>query len=224
MTTVSAAEVLRVGQREVQRLGRNGTLTVVGRAGRTLLLDPVSVRRYAASQPAAGRPWAIATTWAAVEMLGGGGGRWLDATRRGRLRTKLREIDAGEFVWSTRGRSTRQTFRAAVDQVAAVREQLVATGLSDESDRLERVFELLPDARVAQGYIRAADLPVLIARFGLRHDVGGNVVVQVVEVDAAVTVASSTVLTALDLAEADDPRVRAAGRAYLEEALAQWRG
>ena len=222
MTSSQAAGVLGVGSREVQRLGQVGALTVLGTAGRTTLFDPASVHRYSQQAKAAGRPWTATTAWAAVDLLTGGNAGWLDARRRRRLRARLARLDAAGLIWLARRRSTRAEFDAPDSRLGELRAAVIATSTSDEEERLDVDFELLPNNRKVHGYIAADLLTDLTGRFGLYPFVAGNVVLQVVGVAPDVTVRASSVLTALDLAGSADPREQSAGRRYLEHALTEF--
>lgn len=232
MTTIAAARVLDVSSRQVQRLAAAGELTEVGRSGGNLLLDANSVHRLADRGRRRGRPWSEETVWAAVDLLQSGHTARLNAAQRSRLRARLRDMDALEFVRLARRRSEVSHYRASSSFLERLREHVTLTGSAAvaEDRAVANLFGLATGNRATvDGYVVRHLVRDYEDEFFLAADLSGNVVLRGTE--AAVTAddtvsghrrASETVI-ALDLAESLDIRERSAGLRVLTEKLRQQR-
>ncbi|MGV0737547.1 DNA-binding protein [Mycobacterium syngnathidarum] len=220
MTTSSAAEHLRVSERQVERLARAGELTVTRTVAGALLIDAASVHRLAQADRHGGRPASAATAWAALTLLSGERVGWLDRSALSRLRHRLRAVDANSLCWLARRRATVHRMQGWGQDGG-----LLHTGVSALRDpAMSALFDLAPVERGVDGYVRASDFDDLVTALGLFDDVEGSVTVRVVPDDVGYAVDHVLVAAvAADLAESLDARESAAGKRVLNSLLDDFR-
>ena len=222
MTSAEAARQLGIGVRQVERLLAAGDITRVATVGRTALIDVASVYRLHGRGVRRGRPWSAETIHAAIELLTDGQTGRLESTQRSRLRSRLRNMDAEDFVRATTRRSDVRRHRASGSFLDRLRRSVTLTGSSaiDASRAVAGRFGLAPTQRDAvDGYVDHATAQRLIDRCHLVDDAGGNVTLRItVDWKAEEDVADDVVI-ALDLAESLDVRERSAGLGLLRDRL-----
>lgn len=119
MTTHEAGERLGITQASVRQLVGCGQLTVVGKAGRALLLNRSSVERRAAAGSRRGRAWTPKVAWAALTMLSGGNLSWISPSEKSRLKSRLRGRTAEDVAALARHKDrTAATGRRPTDCVS----------------------------------------------------------------------------------------------------------
>ncbi len=224
MTSGEAARVLGVSVRQVQRLVETGELSGAGRVGRSLLIDTVSVNLLRANGSQRGRPWNQRTVWVALDLLSGVGSDELTSSQRWHLRERLRAMTPEHLVRLGRRRADVHRFRASESFLARVWHEVALTGgaaLSADAE-LAREFGLAAGGRpVVDGYVGPDDLHRIVSAYHLAEDLGGNVVLRVLDDVTRSRRGEPAALAtvALDLAESLDPRERSAGRRMLDRLL-----
>ncbi|MGJ9423867.1 hypothetical protein [Aeromicrobium sp. CF3.5] len=198
-----AAERLSVSVRQVQRLAKAGAIVAVG----ANLLDAESVHRFGRQR--AGhrqRAWAEDTAWAAIGLLAGVRVEWLGQAQRSRLKGRLRDIGADEFVSAVRNRATVHHFAAHRAAATRLGQRLVTASTSPLFD------DLTPASGAGvEGYLATDDLDGLIDEFALATDGVGDIDVTVCttsfDLGIIETIAGAgETLAAIDLATSLDPR------------------
>lgn len=219
VTTEVAAERLGVSQRQVQRLIASGELTGERTAGGAWLVDALALNALARTRPPRGRPWARETAWAALWQLSGLEADWLSVRTASRLSERLRHLDPAELVAACRRRASVHRHRASESFLDDLRGQIVLSGVSATTIAH---FGMSADRSRVDGYCPTATLDDLTTRFHLAADDRGNVTLRVVDdLDTALLDRSTMpiAVVALDLAESQEPRERAAGLRLLERLL-----
>ncbi len=207
MTMDVAAVRLGVSVRQVQRLAKAGAIVAVG----ANLLDAESVHRFGRQR--AGhrqRAWAEDTAWAAISLVADVRVDWLGQAQRSRLKGRLRDIGAEEFVSAVRNRAIVHRFAAHRAAARRLGERLVTAGTSP-------VFgDLTPaDGAGVDGYLATEELDGLIDEFVLATDGVGDidVIIRTTSFDLGIIegiAAAGGTLAAIDLATSLDPREHSA--------------
>lgn len=219
MTTQQAAERLGVTVRHVQRLVSAGDIAAIG----TDRIDAESVVQWLAQRGGSRvRAWEEATAWGAVDLLEGGSAPWLGQSQRSRLRAVLAGTDATMLAARTRNRAEVLRFHAHPKAVGRLSREVVPSGAGRGVGGLTAVSDRV------DGYVEAAVLDRLTARYRLEGDPSGPVVLRATRMplDVVTELAGGArhVLAGLDLAGSTDARERAAGSRILERALERLRG
>ena len=140
--------------------------------------------------------------------------------QRSRLTKTLREIAAAELVARTRNRAVLHYYRSHPAAVDRLRPHLVITAAHGE------LGELTTSTTGLDGYVSIDQVALLVGRYRLVKDPGGNVILRATTMDRNLvgSLATSPVLAALDLATSEDDRERAAGLDGLDSAIEGFRG
>ncbi len=211
-----AAHELGVSARTVQQMIERGVLCVVGTAGRTQVLDELSVQAVGRSR-GKGRKWSKRTLRAALDILDGGPGEGISASERSRLRATLRAGSVEDVVHAAASWRRRYRMRQTRGSRGDLRAALHPAGPSRlvGLDTAE-AFGLLPgDSWILTGYV--TDTAGLVRRFGLVDDADGDIAL--LEVDDVPP--CSLARTAIDLVLWGSAREHSAGREWLSRALAR---
>ena len=219
ITTQQAAERLGVTVRHVQRLVSAGELVAIG----TDRIDAESVVQWLAQRGGSRvRAWEEATAWGAVDLLEGGSAPWLGQSQRSRLRAALAGTGATELAARTRNRAEVLRFHAHPKAVSRLSGEVVSSGAGDGVGGLTAASDRV------DGYVAAAGLDRLTARYRLESDPSGAVVLRAtgMPLDVVTELARGArhVLAGLDLAGSTDARERAAGSRILDRALGRMGG
>lgn len=221
LTASETAVKLGISRQAVLRLAGSGRLTVSGRAGRAVIIDPASVERLAQAGTRRGRPWTPRIAWAALALLSGGKPDWISSSERSRLKARLRRIDPVELNLLARGKDFVTVHRATPAVIPEVADTLLPTGGSAMADpELADRFGLTAGGGTAEGYLMADHVADLTAAFGLVPDPGGNIILHELTIDepfAAGEVPLAAV--AVDLMNSLRTRERSAGARLLQELL-----
>lgn len=222
MSSVEAGAYLGVSVRQVQRLVDDGALERVGVVGRSSLIDASSVQRLKQQGSRRGRPWSARTIAAALDILSDGDTERLSSVERGRLRKRLKDMEAADLVRSMRQRASVTRFRASASFIDDITDAVHLTGeaaLAHDS-KLGPVFGLAAGASDGvDGYVDAKGAAQIIRSCHLVEDVQGNVTLRITAIDALLGDDLSPVVVAVDLAGSLATRQRSAGLAYLTERL-----
>ena len=225
VTTREAALRLKVSERQVRNMVRQGLLDVLP-GSPNLLITARSLARTAQQPRRTGRPWTPRVAWAALDLLSSGTAPWLLPAERYRLRESLKSRSVDEVITSARNRAMVKRFRAAPEaEQMLLRHHIVPTGGSAlaNPDVAER-FGLASGGSGADGYVGPGTAANLAASLGMVEDREGKVVLREVEFQDALQQDGAPVAAiALDLTESFAVREQSAGRRVLEELLArQW--
>lgn len=221
VVAADAAAQLGVNQQRVRALLARGDLRGE-RVGGTWLVDPSSLADHQhARQPAAGRPLAPVTAWAALLTMFG---TELDAetveafrfdgNRRRRVRA-LANRDVDDWRWLARRRANVRRYSTRPAYLERLRSQPGVTLAGTCSEHADIIAEVTDHVDVY------ADEPTcrrLVDRYRLRPDGAGNVTLRTIALEhpEQLSVIQNHLLpelvVAVDLCEQRDPRTAAAGR------------
>lgn len=221
LTVAEVVDKLGITRASVHDLLDSGQLAVSGKAGRTLLIDRSSVERLAATGTRRGRPWTARTAWAALWLLSGQNPTWISSSEKSRLKSRLRELDAGAVAVLARNKDKTLRYRATPDGLAALTGHLIASGASAMRDEeTAETFGMSGGGGIAEGYVMAGDAQALADAFGLVEDPDGNAIIHEVELaepfaDGRAPVAA----VAVDLMGSLATRERSAGQRVINELL-----
>ncbi|ACL42180.1 conserved hypothetical protein (plasmid) [Pseudarthrobacter chlorophenolicus A6] len=221
LTTKEVANRLGITPVSVRQLTGSGQLTVTGKVGRSILIDPASVERLASSGTRRGRAWAPKTAWAALALLSDIRPTWLSSPELSRLKNRLRKMDAGEVAILARNKDKTRRYRITVDGVPLVIEHLIPTGQTSMSDEnVAASFGMSGGSGIAEGYVMAGDAQQLADAFGMVEDPHGNVILHEVEFAEPFERGKAPVAAvAVDLINSLAVRERSAGERVLNELL-----
>lgn len=221
MTTHEAGARLGITQTSVRQLVASGQLTVVGKAGRALLLDRSSVERRAAAGSRRGRVWTPKVAWAALTMLSGGNPGWISASEKSRLRSRLHGRTAEDVAVLARNKDRVFRYRASADGLSLLHDRLIPGGVSAlRSEDIAARFGLTGGSGLVEGYVMEGDAEQLAVAFGMVEDPEGNVIVREVEVvEPFAEDRAPLAAVAVDLMGSLSTRERSAGRRVLMELL-----
>lgn len=219
--TAQVAKHLGITQVSVRQLIESGQLAVTGRVGRSLLLDPSSVERLAATGTRRGRAWTAKTAWAALALLSGQEPTWISSSEKSRLKGRLRTLDATTVCVLARNKDQTFRYRATPDALVALSDYLIASGATAMRDEtIAETFRLTGGSGIAEGYIMAGDAKVLADSFGLVEDPNGNTIIHEVELEEPFTGGRAPVAAvAVDLMGSLAVRERSAGQRVLAALL-----
>ncbi|MET4143814.1 DNA-binding protein [Arthrobacter sp. UYCo732] len=221
LTVMAAAERLGRSKMSVHRLITSGQLSVTGRAGKSLLIEPNSVERLASSGTRHGRAWTAKTAWAALALLSGQNPTWISASEKSRLKKRLSTLDAKAVCVLARNKDRTLRYRATPDALLALSDYLIfsgATAMRDESTA--ETFGLTGGSGIAEGYVMAGDAQALANSFGLVEDPEGNAIIHEVELEEPFTEGRAPVAAvAVDLMGSLATRERSAGQRVINELL-----
>lgn len=221
MTTHEAGERLGITQASVRQLVGSGQLTVVGKAGRTLLLNRSSVERRAAGGTRRGRAWTPKVAWAALALMSGTNPTWISSSEKSRLKSRLRGMTADDVATLSRNKDRIRRYRVTPDGLTMLLEHLIPGGVSalrDESVAAE--FGLTGGSGLAEGYVMEGDADQLAAALGMVEDPEGNAIIHEVAMtepfaDGRAPLAS----VAVDLMNSLATRERSAGQRVINGLL-----
>lgn len=201
----------------MRQLVESGQLTVTGRVGRSLLIDPSSVERLAAAGTRRGRAWTTKTAWAALALLSGQNPVWISSSEKSRLRNRLRHLDATAVCSLARNKDHITRYRATPDALVAISDYLIASGATAMRDETTaETFGMTGGSGIAEGYVMAGDAKVLADSFGLVEDPNGNAIIHEVELEEPFTDGRAPVAAvAVDLMGSLAFRDRSAGQSVL---------
>ena len=226
MTTAEASEELGVTRSMVRKLLGNGTLLSAGNAGRNILIDRESVRRYKSRGSVPGRKWSEKTSWAALSLISGGTPRWIDANSRYRLKIRIRSMDPEELAAAVSTKDCIQRYRIHPSGIPTVQDYLIPTGVAAlNSPETASRFRLAAGADIAEGYIDPEDALQLIEAFSMVPDPQGNVIMRLVStMEAFVDDIPLTAAIAVDLMDSLSTRERRAGEQAFHDIVFKWMG
>lgn len=226
MTTAEAGEELGVTRSMVRKLLDNGTLLSAGNAGRNLLIDRESVRRYKNRGSVPGRKWSEKTSWAALSLISGGAPRWIDANSRYRLKARIRSMDPEELAAAVSTKDRVQRYRIHASGIPRVQDYLIPTGVAAlNSPETASQFHLAAGSDVAEGYVGPEDASRLIDAFSMVPDPQGNVTMHLVTtMEAFVGDVAPTAAIAVDLMDSLSTRERRAGEQAFHDIVFKWLG
>ena len=215
ITISEAAERLGVSTRQVQRLVESGRIQKIRKVGSSFLVDDTGIQRVANARR--GRTWASHTAWAAIDLLELGSTKRIHGSSLSRLNSRLRSIDAVEFVRLAARRAT--TWRGIQTRrtKAQLKESTYLSGESLLSDpSVAHVFGLpAMESGTLEGYVTSDQWEATMTHFGLVADGEGDVLIHVTKDFPTVGI----VTCALDLAEQQSARERSAALHVLSERL-----
>ncbi|MBP2269164.1 excisionase family DNA binding protein [Pseudarthrobacter sp. PvP004] len=221
LSTAEVAERLGITQVSVRQLVQSGQLTVVGRVGRSILLDRSSVERLSAAGTRRGRAWTANTAWAALALLSGQNPTWISSSEKSRLKSRLRHLDAAAVCTLARHKDRTYRYRATRDALDRLSHYLIASGataMRDESTA--ETFGMTGGSGIAEGYVMAGDAKALADSFGLVEDPSGNAIIHEVELEEPFAEGRAPVAAiAVDLMGSLAIRERSAGQRVIEELL-----
>ena len=214
-----AAEQLDVTPHQVRELVHSGDLDAQQTANGQYLVDAVSVAKYRQMREGKGRPLDPQTAFAALWVLSGLDAPWLSYHQMRRLRLRLESVSAKDLVWQARRRGMARTFRVDASALESFSTQLMFSGVDD------RVFSLMPNSGVVEGYATLNQIDELSSRYALLPDPYGNATVHVAPwLPDSSREKAPIALRAADLSESLDAREHSAGINKLEELLNVYRG
>ncbi|MFW0775843.1 helix-turn-helix domain-containing protein [Paenarthrobacter nitroguajacolicus] len=221
LSTAEVAERLGITQVSVRQLVESGQLTVVGRVGRSILLDRSSVERLSAAGTRRGRAWTAKTAWAALALLSGQNPTWISSSEKSRLKSRLRHLDAAAVCILARHKDRTSRYRATRDALDHLSHYLIASGataMRDESTA--ETFGMTGGSGIAEGYVMAGDAKPLADSLGLVEDPSGNAIIHEVELEEPFAEGRVPVAAiAVDLMGSLATRERSAGQRVIEELL-----
>jgi hypothetical protein len=218
LTVTDAAQRLGVDASRVRQLLRSGE-HAGQHLGRVWLVDADGVARRAGRLAGGARPMAPARAWGLLDLLDGGAASWLTPQARSQVRALMRGLpDAPPDRWraALRARSAVHGCRAhpgVVPRLLADRRIVIAG-----AERAVRAgLDLVAISAMPEVYVRDVDWPTLVEDYALLPRAGEpNVVVRIPRAVWPFDGAEAGPATlAADLVEADEPRARSAGAAWL---------
>ena len=221
LTSSQAAAELGVSSHQIAMLVKNGEVNAL-RPGRSLLIDPYSLRQYKLMRRGKGRPLSPDVAWGALWVLSGLEASWLSYHQQRRLYLKLDGISARDLIWQMRKRCTLRVFRAGADQLDDLRKALLLSGKS--TDRPD-IFGMPGNTHEIEGYADETQAQKMKEGFGLVEDIAGNVLVHIpasepwdmADIEGhALNGQMPVAAVAADLAVSLDPRESHAGTAALQ--------
>lgn len=215
--TADAAARLGVSRREVQRLARAGDIPATRTVGDAYVVDFDGLSARARSDIERGRPWSEEVAWAALWSLAGLETPWLDYYQRRRLGVRMDGITLTRIVNSTRRRAITRRYRGSALAIETLKQSLILTGAN--AGVVDTGHE--PTTAV-DGYLDELLRPELILRLDLVPDVRGSIVIRSTEFKNVLWFRKEmpAPVVAADLMGSEDPFERDAGRAVLEQLLA----
>ena len=222
MTTADAAGMLRISQRQVQRMIAAGRLPATRTAGDAWVVDALAVNAMARARPDRGRPWSPAAAWAALWRLSGLEVDWLDRRTTSRLTARLESIGAEELLHATRRRAVVRRYRVSESFAAEFRTAVVLSGTSAMT---AATFGIEADSTSLDGYCDSEALTRIVHDFHLVDDARGNATLRAAALRSLPIHGRKSMpvaVVAADLAESLEARERSAGLRVLEDLL-RWR-
>lgn len=221
VTTSEAAGRLEVSARQIRNMVAHGQLDILETAS-TLLITTDSIARAAQIPRRTGRAWSPRVAWAALDLLGGGEAKWLQASERYRLRQSLKTRTVDELMAAARNRATTRRFRATPETVLRLREHVAATGgTAMLNPDIASRFGLAGGGGFIDGYVPAGVADEMADAYYMEEYPNGNVTLREVEFEDALSLEVPIAAIALDLAESLATREQSAGRSVLKELLAR---
>lgn len=221
MTVAEAAERLGRSKMSIHRLIGSRQLMTAGTAGKSILIEPSSVERLAATGTRRGRAWTQRTAWAALALLSGQDPTWISSSEKSRLKRRLRTLDATAVCSLARHKDHTIRYRATREAVDRLNEHLIASGTSAMRDRsTAETFGMSGGGGIAEGYVMAGDAQALANAFGLVEDPDGNAIIHEVELKEPFAEGYAPVAAvAVDLMGSLATRERSAGRRVIDKLL-----
>jgi hypothetical protein len=224
VSVADAAERLGLDESRVRQLLRSGELAGQ-HLGRVWLVDADGVARRAGRGAGSARPMAPARAWGLLDLLDGRAASWLTSQARSQVRALMRGLpDATPDRWraALRARSTVHVVRAHPGVLSRILADphIVVAGV----DRAVRAgLDLVAISAVPEVYVREVDWPTLVEDYALLPRAGEpNLVVRIPRTVWPFEGAEAGPATfAADLVEADEPRARSAGAAWLNAHVRQ---
>lgn len=216
-----AARLLKLSPARVRLMASKGQLSAEKIADRWLIERRAVEQRRQQKHPR-GRPFTPRNSWAILLFASGDEALALDPVDRSRLRRALALEGLRRLAPRLRARAEIFDYKAHPGEIAYVLEDeaLLPSGIS-AADSVDA--GLLP-GQEADGYIAQSRLQNFVTRHALSPvALDGNVRLRVVSADLWASlelggrVVAPPAAVALDLAEENDPRSRAAGRNALHE-------
>ena len=221
VTTGEAARVLGVTDVAVRKMLKSGRLTGAGKAGRTILVDPASLKRTLNAGKHVGRLWAPKTAWAALCLLSGQDTPWLGSSEKSRLRNRLHSIGPDEVHQLARNRALVKRYRATPTAVDMLRQSLIPTaGSAMRDEETAARFGLTGGGGFVDGYATAGDGDRFASALAMVEDPSGNALIR--ETALAEPFAGGRTplaAVAVDLMDSLATRERSAGARVLTELL-----
>lgn len=221
LSVPEAARLLKLSPARVRLMASRGQLSAEKIADRWLIeRRAVELRQQA--RPPRGRRFTPQNAWAILLLASGEEAPALDPGPRSRLKKALALEGLHALAPRLRARAEVASYRAHPGEIPYVLEDeaLLPSGISAAGS----VDAGLLSGREADGYIAQSRLRKFLRKHALSAaDVNGNVRLRVVPDDPWESLelggraVAPPAAVALDLAEEDDPRLQAAGRAALRE-------
>lgn len=217
LKTSEAAQRLGLSSRHVRRLIAEGRLREVARG---VLVEADVNHLRAATSGRRRRGWDAVTAWAAIDLVTGGTGDLVGPTQRSRLRGKIRQLTAQDFVSAAAGR---------------VRTLRFDTRLPELSDAIGWVVPLQPHPQpqprqpsLLDAYAAPSHLERLIDRLQLMPDLHGygRVTLRLTAADYGllrVLTGRGSFLAAVDHASDPEPAMQADALRKVATGLAAYR-
>lgn len=221
VTTREAGQRLGITQASVRQLVGSGQLTVMGKAGRVLLLNRSSVERQAAAGTRRGRAWTPKVAWAALTMLSGGNPGWISSSEKSRLKSRLRGRTAEDVALLARHKDRVRRYRVTQDGMPILQDHLIPGGVSAlRSEAVAARFGLTGGSGIVEGYVMLGDAEQLAAALGMVEDPDGNAIVrEVAFTEPFVDCRAPLAAIAVDLMGSLSTRERTAGQRVINELL-----
>ena len=224
MSLREAAQLLDVTEKQVQYLARNAQVVSVARG----LVDARSVRAYQANrQGVHTRGWSGRTAWAAVALLANYGQRWIDQPQRSRLRSRLGDMNAEQFVAAARNRALVGHWSGHPAVVARLH--------ADSRTVAQRSLpSLSTGSATTDWYIEKRDEIRLVQEYGLKANPAGDLTFRVIDTQLylglpaivltdVADLMDRDILPALDAATSPDPRESGVAKRRVGAALDRFR-
>lgn len=244
LTREEAAAKLAVSTQRVSALCSNHLLTTYTFGSRKILISLDSVKRYKQQNSKSGRAYAPSLAFAALFMLSGCEGSWINRQQKYRIGAYLRSITPQDLVNRSKNRAKTMEYWCRKSRLVELLKHLI---LSAATGNMHSQFQLKQTDKI-EGYISSNNLEDLVNKFHLKNKEDGvdnsiiNVKLRVIE-DSKVfdfinqnlssritegTRATSAkcfmpiAVCSVDLSESLDVRERRAGLTKLAELIAKY--
>lgn len=219
LSGAQTANLLGVSAHQVAALARGGEIAAINAAGKALLINAESAKRYQQLHQGKGRPLNEQTAMAALLEISGIESVALPYQQARRLKLKLQAISAEDLVWQARRRATTRRYRCSESFLEALSSKVSLSGLN----ALNGNFDLTEGVGTLEGYVHQAILDSLIDEFFLNEDLKGNVTLHVTQNDYELGKMVPVGVVAADLAASLNTREHRAGITKLKELLDEYR-
>lgn len=243
LTREEAAAKLAVRTQRVSALCSNHLLTTYTFGSRKILISLDSVNRYKQQNSKSGRAYAPSLAFAALFMLSGCEGSWINRQQKYRIGAYLRSITPQDLVNRSKNRAKTMEYWCRKSRLVELSKHLI---LSAATGNMHSQFQLKQTDKI-EGYISSNNLEDLVNKFHLKNKEDGvdnsiiNVKLRVIDskvfdfihqnMSSHITECTEETLAksfmpisvcAADLAESLDVRERQAGLTKLSELLTKY--